>query len=115
MRHTRARLLSGAMVWLTLAGAPLVCASGQNAAQPPPAGVQVRPEIEGLPEVAVPETIGSPGPAVTLERQGRRLILNCPAARRDSLPVVGGPREEPPRFAIYQGQRQLASGQFEYG
>jgi len=115
MRHARARLLSGATVWLTLACAPVLYAAGQNVAQPPPAGADVRPEVGALPEVTASETSASPGLAVALERQGRRLILNCPSARRDSLIVAGGPREQPPRFAVYQGRRRLASGQFEYG
>jgi len=60
--------------------------------------------------------IGGPLQPVAAKRQGRLLILTY-----GSKPTPGalmsftGPRGEPPRFVIYQGRRQIASGQFEYG
>jgi hypothetical protein len=117
MKCTYARLPFGATVWLTLGFVLALRSAGQNVAQPPPAGPQASPGTAVLPgETLVPETITRVGPAVTVERQGRRLVLNCPSARRDSaLFTPEGPREEPPGFAVYQGQREIASGKFEYG
>ena len=98
MRPTRTRLLCGAFVWLTLGAALWQNASawGQTASV-----------------LAGPPSAGKPG--VTVERQGRLLVLRYGTPGRD---VQSEPRSEPnrpPEFAIYQGQRKIASGQFEYG
>ncbi len=59
---------------------------------------------------------GGPLQPVTVEHRGRLLVLTY-----GSKPGAGGlmsstdPRGESPRFVVYQGRRQIASGQFEYG
>jgi hypothetical protein len=59
---------------------------------------------------------GSPLQPVTVEHHGRLLVLTYgPEPGAGGLASPTGARGEPPRFAVYQGQRQIASGQFEYG
>jgi hypothetical protein len=55
-------------------------------------------------------------PNVTVEHQGRLLVLRYSAARSGDNPYASaGPRGEPPQFTVYKGRHQVASGQFEYG
>jgi hypothetical protein len=54
-------------------------------------------------------------PAVTVEHRGRLLVFTFGKSAEGVLSSNAGPRGEPPRFAVYRGQRQIASGQFEYG
>ena len=53
---------------------------------------------------------------VAVNRQGRRLILEYklldPAGHELDLREMA---QEPPRFTVYQGDRKLATGQFEFG
>jgi hypothetical protein len=59
---------------------------------------------------------GGPVQPITVEHQGRLLVLTYgPKPSAGGLVSFTDPRGEPPRFAVYQGQRQIASGQFEYG
>jgi len=59
---------------------------------------------------------GGPLQPVTAEHRGRLLVLTYgPKPGADGSASFTGPRGEPPRFAVYQGHRQIASGQFEYG
>jgi hypothetical protein len=59
---------------------------------------------------------GGPLQPVTVEHQGRLLVLTYGPKPTGGLMVdPGPPRGESPRFVVYQGQRQIASGQFEYG
>ncbi len=118
MRDTRTRLLSGAMVWL-VPGFVLALATwvwGQNSvAQPPPVGKESPPRAGVLQDPA-PDGGGPLKPAVTAERRGRLLVLTCAfKSTGGGLSSNIGPRGEPPTFAIYQGQRKIASGQFEFG
>ena len=112
------RLAAGATVLLALG---LVLAStvpvwGQDVAQPPSAGDESPPRAGVLHEVAAAEVAGSVEPTVKLERKGRLLVLDYrPSGSVGGQPATAGPQGEPPRFAIYRGQRQIASGQFEYG
>jgi hypothetical protein len=50
-------------------------------------------------------------PGVTVERQGRLLVFRYGATRE----AAQNDPNRPPAFAVYQGQRKIASGQFEYG
>ena len=47
-------------------------------------------------------------PRVVVTQRGRTLSLNCQGVTR----IVGS---APPQFAVYQGDRRIASGAFEYG
>ena len=59
---------------------------------------------------------GGPVQPITVEHQGRLLVLTYgPKPSAGGLVSFTDSRGEPPRFAVYQGQRQIASGQFEYG
>jgi hypothetical protein len=94
MGPTRTQLLCGAFIWLTLAAALW---------QSAPARGQTASVLAGQPSA------GKPG--VTVERQGRLLVLRY----RTTGEVTQNDPNRPPAFAIYQGQRKIASGQFEYG
>ena len=53
---------------------------------------------------------------VKVSRQGRMLILRYvlldPAGKEQDLREIA---QEPPRFTVYQGEKKLATGQFEFG
>jgi hypothetical protein len=86
LRRASLRVLSGTVLWLSTA------AWGQTTQVPP-----------GQPSA------GRPG--VAAERQGRLLVLSYRAPDGEAQSKPG----TPPRFAVYRGQRKIASGQFEYG
>ena len=102
--HTcRGVLLSGAAVWFVAVSvlALTIPARGQEAPQGGPLVLQ---------------SGGAPLPTVTVERHGRLLVLTYgTTSAGGGLLADAGPRGEPPRFAVYKGQRKIASGQFEYG
>jgi hypothetical protein len=54
---------------------------------------------------------------VQVTRRGRSLVLHYQllGAGGDSYQLLGQDRTQPPRFAVYQGTKQVASGAFEYG
>ncbi len=59
---------------------------------------------------------GGPLQPITVEHRGCLLVLTYgPKPGADGSVSFTGPRGESPRFVIYQGRRQIASGQFEYG
>jgi len=108
-------------LWLA-AGATVLFALGLVLASTVPvwgqdvAGDESPPRAGVLHEVAAAEVAGSVGPTVKLEHKGRLLVLDYrPSGSVGGQPATAGPQGEPPRFAIYRGQRQIASGQFEYG
>jgi len=115
MRHTHTRLAATVCSALALALASAPPARGQNVPQPPSAGKESPPRAGVLQKSA---TL-SGGPllaALTVERRGRLLVLTYgPKSAGGALSSNAGPRGEPPQFAVYQGQRQIASGRFEYG
>jgi hypothetical protein len=92
MRLTRTPLLSESFIWLAAGAALWLSAS---------AGGQT---------VSSGETPAAQ-PAVTVKRQGRLLVLNYEVPRQDAQSEPNSP----PEFAVYQGKRKIASGQFEYG
>jgi hypothetical protein len=98
MRSTRTQLACGAILWL-LSGAVLW--------QSTSAWGQTAPVLSGQPSA------GKPG--VTVERQGRLLVLNYGVPGEDAQSEPKSEPNSPPGFAIYEGQRKIASGQFEYG
>ena len=55
--------------------------------------------------------------SVTTQRAGRLLKLNYQLLDADGRKYErnDGDRGHPPQFAVYQGDRQIASGSFEYG
>ncbi len=54
--------------------------------------------------------------SVSVSRQGRKLSLNYQLAGAGGTYELGKvDREHPPEFAIYQGDRKIASGKFEFG
>jgi hypothetical protein len=98
MRSTRTQLACGAILWL-MAGAalwPSGAARGQTA-----------PVLSGQPAAAKP--------GVTVERQGRLLVLNYGAAGADYRADTRSASTSPPEFTVYKGKKKIASGQFEYG
>lgn len=50
-----------------------------------------------------------------VERRGRSMILNYELRGRGGERYVPGSTSEPPTFAVYKGERKVASGDFEYG
>jgi hypothetical protein len=54
---------------------------------------------------------------VQVTRRGRSLVLHYQlvGAGGDAYQLLGQDRTQPPRFAVYQGTKQVASGAFEYG
>ncbi len=139
MKHPHTQLALAAAFWLVLAWA--LTASGQNVAQAPWRGrpalasrghlglvflshdAPVAFHMQGQDALATTGVLqepasrsGSPLQPVTVEHHGRLLVLTYgPEPGAGGLASPTGARGEPPRFAVYQGQRQIASGQFEYG
>jgi len=59
---------------------------------------------------------GSGGPALTVERRGRLLVLTYGAGTAGGALAAGAnPRKETPGFVVFQGLRPIAVGKFEYG
>jgi hypothetical protein len=67
------------------------------------AGVLQEPVITG----------GGPLEPITVEHRGRLLVLTY--GPKPGTASFTGARGSAPRFAVYQGQRQIAAGRFEYG
>ena len=98
---------------------------GDSKPNPAPSGTGEDPatEEQGPDALATAEAIqgapplgDSPLQPVTVEHQGRLLVLTYgPKPGAGALASPTSTRGESPRFAIYQGQRQIAAGQFEYG
>jgi hypothetical protein len=88
---------------------------GDFKSAPAPSGMGDSPATAEAPQEPAPGG-GGPLQPVTVEHQGRLLVLTYgPKPTPGALMSFAGPRGEPPQFAVYQGQRQIASGQFEYG
>ena len=56
-----------------------------------------------------------PTPVVTAERAGRLLTLSCELRGADGRKHHPNGSDTPPQFAVYQGERLVGSGSFEYG
>lgn len=54
-------------------------------------------------------------PTVKVQRRGRILRFSYELHGVGGETYTGGDRSKPPTFAIYKGQKQIASGQFEFG
>jgi hypothetical protein len=57
-------------------------------------------------------------PRVSAKRSGRLLVLDCQVYHADGKKATYAEKfgcSRPPQFRIYQGDRQIASGSFEYG
>lgn len=54
-------------------------------------------------------------PTVRVEHKGRLLVLNYRSPGAGGPQASAGTPDAPPRFVLYQGRRQIAAGQFEYG
>jgi hypothetical protein len=54
-------------------------------------------------------------PTVKVQREGRILRLSYELRGVGGEIYTGGNRSKPPTFAVYKGQTQIASGQFEFG
>lgn len=60
--------------------------------------------------------VGAPlVPAVRVQRQGRILRLTYELRGVGGEIYTGGDRSKPPTFAVYKGDKQIASGKFEFG
>jgi len=129
MGYTRAWLFSGAAVWLALGlflasgGHPGFAAAGNDV--PVVARVQgqdaLATEEQGRDALATAESQepasgdGSLEPVVTANRRGRLLVLTYAPRATGGSTANRSSRGDRPAFAIHQGRRQVASGQFEYG
>lgn len=61
-------------------------------------------------------TVGLPlRHTIEVERRGRLLTLDYALLGAGGEQYTGGDRSNPPRFKIYKGDREIASGQFEFG
>lgn len=59
-----------------------------------------------------------PTPTVAAKRAGRLLTLSCELRNADGSqyrPKNQDDYNNPPRFAVYQGDQMIGSGAFEYG
>ncbi len=116
MRPTHTGLLSvaAACFVLALALASTPSARGQEVAQPPSA--EESPTVAEV--LQEPTTLdGKPlPPGVTVEHRGRLLVLTygSKSAGGGLMPNVN-PQDEAPGFVVWQGQRPIASGKFEFG
>ncbi|UCC99149.1 MAG: hypothetical protein JSW66_04535 [Phycisphaerales bacterium] len=54
-------------------------------------------------------------PTIKVQRQGRILQLSYDLRGVGGETYMGGDRSKPPTFAVYRGQKKIASGKFEYG
>ena len=60
--------------------------------------------------------LGAPlSPSVTVKRMGRLLKLDYQLRDDAGWTYQNNERTKPPTFAIYQGDREIGSGTFEYG
>jgi len=60
--------------------------------------------------------VGAPlVPTIKVQRQGRILRLSYDLLGVGGETYTGGGRSKPPTFAVYKGQKQIASGKFEFG
>jgi hypothetical protein len=54
--------------------------------------------------------------SVSINRQGRKLSLNYQlVGAGGAYQMVGQDRSHPPEFAVYQGDKKVSSGKFEFG
>lgn len=61
-------------------------------------------------------TVGAPlKQTINIERQGRVLTMSYALLGAGGEQYTGGDRSNPPRFIIYRGDKEIASGQFEFG
>ena len=56
-----------------------------------------------------------PHPSLTVKRAGRLLTLDYQLLDADGQKFRNPDRNHPPRFTVYQGDRLVGSGTFEYG
>ena len=54
-------------------------------------------------------------PTIKVQRQGRILRLSYELRGVGGEAYTGGDRSKPPTFAVYKGQKKIASGNFEFG
>ena len=60
--------------------------------------------------------VGAPlVPTIKVQRQGRILQFSYNLLGAGGEAYITGDRSKPPTFAVYKGQKQLASGKFEFG
>ena len=112
MRDAPAQLAFAVALWLALGSTP--AAWGQNVALA--TKEQGRDALATREVLQEPALLGdSPLLPVTVEHQGRLLVLTYGPKSSGGLMADPNPRREPRRFAIYRGARQIAAGQFEYG
>ena len=53
--------------------------------------------------------------SLTVKRAGRLLTLDCQRLGTNGQRAPNPDRDHPPKFAVYQGDRLVGSGTFEYG
>jgi len=76
-----------------------------------------KPVIVGKDKPAVLTAGGPLTNSVGFTRRGRRLVLNYRliGASEETYQLGAGDRSNPPRFAVYQDDKKIASGKFEFG
>lgn len=61
-------------------------------------------------------TVGAPlSQTVRVQRRGSILVFNYELVGAGGEKYRGGNRGQPPRFAVYKGDEEIASGKFEFG
>ena len=102
MKSTYTQLLSGSLVWLVSGAALSLSTSAWGQTAPP----------DEAPALKIERPVK---PAVTVQRQGRLLILSYRLVGADGEPYTQSVPSNQPEFTVYRGQRKIASGQFQYG
>jgi len=64
---------------------------------------------------APPPNPGVPTSSVTVKRAGRLMMMDYKLLDANGQKSRNPDRTHPPRFAVYQGDRLVGSGTFEYG
>jgi hypothetical protein len=60
--------------------------------------------------------VGAPlVPTLKLQRRGRILVMSYELHGAGGEAYTGGDRSKPPTFAVYKGQKKIASDKFEFG
>jgi hypothetical protein len=97
------RFLFGAAISVVL-GWALVARMPARGQETPPEGPAVIQSGDRLPSM------------ITVEHHGRLLVLNYGSKPGSgALRASPAPRNEPPGFVVYKGERPIASGSFEFG
>jgi hypothetical protein len=96
MKSTRMPLPAGLSVWWLLGAVLWLSASAWG-------------------QTAPSEETPALRPAVTVQHQGRLLVLSYKLMDANDQPCTQSVSSSRPTFTIHKGNRKIASGQFQYG